>query len=144
MPFATKTLARDAILGLFTTAWVAQPPPVPLLLYDDVKQDTPKDGSPWARIQVKHNTGFQATLSGETGNKRFTHEGLITVQIFTKYGSGLKINDIHSQIAIEVFQGKRTAIEGVHFINVRSEEIGQSGDWYQTNVIAEFNYDTIK
>ncbi len=144
MPLASLTAARDAILTLFKVAWDAQTPPVPKLLNDDVKDDLPAGTFPWARIIVRHNTGFQATLAGETGNRRFRRLGLVTVQIFTPYGDGLDLNDALAKVAVDAFEGKSTAADEVLFRNVRSNEVGQDGNWFQTNVFAEFEYDEVK
>ena len=143
MPFSSLTAARNAILIHFKTAWDAQTPPIPPVIYDDVAQEPPADGSVWVRVSVKHSANGQQTL-GAQGNRRFGRIGIVVVQVFTPYGGGLTANDIFAKVAVDAFEGKSTAPDAVTFSNVRSNEIGQSGDWFQTNVIAEFEYDEIK
>lgn len=144
MPFATKTLARDNIMSIFTTAWNAQTPPIPKLLYDDRKQEKPKDGNPYARIKVAHATGGATSIGGDTGIKRHTHVGTITVQVFSVFGEGLANNDVFTQVALDAFQNKSSKLGGMLFRNARSIEIGQTGAFYQTNVLVDFEYDQFK
>jgi len=143
MPFSDPALARDAILDHFTTEWNAQASP-PELRYDDRTQDLPSGDVSWARVSVLHNTGRQNTM-GETGNRRFRKTGIVTVQIFTPFGDGLTESDILVKVAVDAFEGKSTGGgDTVDFTNVRSQEIGRDGYWYQTNVLAEFDYDAVK
>lgn len=147
MPFNNQGEARDAINALFNAAWIAQASPPPLL-YDDVEppDDGPKvpDGrTPFARIIVRHNIASQATL-GEEGNRRFRRFGIVTVQIFSISGKGLTTNDQFVTIAVDAFEGKSTGADEVEFKNVTPKEIGRDGNYFQTNVIAEFEYDVIK
>ncbi len=143
MPPVSLTAARDAVLLHFTTAWDAQTPPVPLLLYRDVKEDLPLSTLSWARITMQHKVGSPATLGG-IGGRRFRHEGVVTVQVFTPFGGGQTQNDLLTQVAIDAFEGDETSPDGVWFRNVRLNEIGQSGSWLQTNVLVDFTYDRIK
>lgn len=140
---ATYTEARDSILTLIRTAWLADgnSSGIPLLWWD-VAQDPPEMGA-WARVTVRHGTGFQATLAGETGNRRFTRPGVVTVQIFTPSGDGLELSDILAIIAARALEGVRTD-NGVWFKNVSAPEIGHDGKWFQRNVTADFEYDEVR
>lgn len=142
MPIATLTAARDLILDHFTTAWNAQTPPVPLLLYDDRHRDLPAN-DPYARITVRHNVMDQRTM-GNTGNRRFRRFGVITVQIFALSNQGLATADVFGKVALDAFEGSSTAPDEIHFRNVRVNEVGEDGPWFQVNVIADFDYDEIK
>ncbi len=144
MTVADISQARDDILTFFKEAWDAGEDSEDLLvIYDDVKKEVPKDGAAWARVTVRHNSSVQSTLSGQTGKRRFEKNGTITVQIFTPYGKGLSLSDNLAIIAVDAFEGKATD-SGIWFRNVRANEIGNDGPWFQTNVIAEFIYDQIK
>lgn len=129
----TFTEARDEILTLFRTAWEAQPTP-PSLFYWDVEQEDPT-GEIWARITVRHNIGGNDAI----GNRLFVREGVITLQIFTRFGEGLVNADATAKVAVDAFQGKSTP-GGVWFRNVRYTEIGQDGEWFQSQVLADFEY----
>lgn len=142
MPVTSILDARDQIISLFTNGWNAQTPPVPLLLYDDKSEDLPKNG-PYARITIAHNTGGQVTMA-TTGNRRFRRFGLVTIQIFSSANDGLSSADVFVKIANDIFEGASTGSDAIEFRNVRVNEIGEDGPWYQINVIAEFNYDRIR
>jgi len=145
VPISTLTAARDAILTQFKTVWDTQASPIAKVLWQDSDDEVPKGTESWARVTVVHNQGRQATLVGQTGNRRFRRFGLVTVQVFTPIDDGLTKNDILAKLAIDAFEGQ-TAGGGdrVEFRNVRSNEVGPDGTWFQTNVFAEFEYDEIK
>lgn len=145
MPVASIAEARNEVMDHFVTAWNAQTPPVPLLLFDDKQQPgVPDPPAPYARIVMRHNDRDRVTLADETGNRRFRSFGIITVQIFSVSGDGLTANDTFVNVAVNAFEGAKTGLDRVTFRNVRSNEIGEDGPWFQTNVIAEFDYDVVK
>lgn len=141
MPVASQAAARDAILALFKAAWDAQATP-PTVYYDDVVGDPPGDEA-YAVVQVRHNTSGQATF-GTTGNRKFDRTGLVTVQIFTPYGGGMVQADALAQVAQDAFEGKSADSGAIWFREVRVQEIGQDGEWFQTNVTATFEYQVKK
>lgn len=142
MPISSITEARNLITAHFQTAWDAQTPPVPLLIYDDRHTDLP-DNAPYARITVRHNVMDQRTL-GATGNRRFRRFGVVTVQIFAISNQGLALADVFAKVALDAFEGKNTASDQVEFRNARINEIGEDGPWFQINVVSDFDYDEIK
>jgi hypothetical protein len=146
MPIATIEEGRNEILLHFTTAWNAGPTP-PLLLYDDKPRDLPQDAA-FARVMVQHNVFSQRTLGGKValggGGSRFGRNGLVTVQIFTPMGDGLTSADPLVDLALDAFEGESTGSDRVEFRNARSIEAGNDGIWYQTNVVADFEYDRVK
>jgi len=147
MPVSTIAAARDEILLHFTDKWDAGTPPIPLLLYDDKKKDLPND-APYARITIKHNVFPQVTIGATVakgGNGvRFRRFGLVTVQVFEISGDGLTASDTLVDLALDAFEGEKTGLDRIEFRNVRANEIGQDGPWFQTNIISEFTYDRVK
>ena len=147
MPIATRAEARDEILLHFTTAWNAGTPPVPLLLYDDKARDLPPD-APYAKITIKHNVSPQVTIGATVANGgngvRFRRFGIVTVQVFEISGDGLTNSDDLVDLALDAFEGEKTGLDRIEFRNARANEIGEDGPWFQTNVIAEFDYDRVK
>ena len=142
--------ARDEIISIFYTAWQADSTSNGLkVLYDDVISDVPTtpdaDGNlpAWARITVAHTGGTQGSLSDQNGMRRWTRTGIVTVQIFTPIGTGLSLADELSMIAVAAFEGKSTP-SNIWFRNVSNKEIGTDGEWFQTNVSAEFTYDEVR
>jgi hypothetical protein len=141
----TRTEARDEILAQFKTVWDAGPESTGVLVrYPDAPNDPPSTQVSWARVTVQHNpTGGQATLSGAQGKRRYRRFGLVTVQIFTIFGQGLVLADRLSETAQVAFEGVSTP-GGVIFRSVNAVEIGRSKEWFQTNVVAQFEYDEVK
>lgn len=147
---ATIEVARDEIAQLFLDAWNAATLSSGLrVLFDDRPENVPTaastDGNPpaWARLTIRHTSGSQATLAGADGRSRWRRNGVVTVQIFAPFGTGLSISDKLAMIALAAFEGQATA-SGVWFRNARLQEIGSDGPWFQVNVSAEFEYDEVR
>lgn len=145
----TITEARDEILALLKAAWDAGSPSQGLtLMYPDVKISKPEAASngeapAWARAQVQHASGSQATLANHEGQSRFRRSGIVTVQIFTPFGTGLVLADQLATIVKNAFEGVQTP-SGVIFRDVTPNEIGEDGPWFNVNVLAQFEYDEIR
>lgn len=147
----TRAEARDAILGLVRTAWLADPTSasLPLLYADAGREDPPGDdasGNPgaWARLSVQHTPGASGQASlGTVGNRLFDRVGVFTAQIFTAKGTGLVLSDQLSTIVTDALEAG-LADKSVWFKNVSSAEVDQNGAWFQINVTAEFSYREVK
>lgn len=131
---------RDSIVTLFKTAWDAQTAPIPKAFYDDINYKPPKD-TPYARVQVEESLGTQRSL-GSTGNRFFSGYGIVTISVFTPVGNGVTLADRYVNVAWKAFLGKTTP-EGIQFLNTRRRDIGVSGEFLQTKIIADYVYDTI-
>lgn len=147
---ATLEEARDDIIELFRTAWKADTESQSVgLVYWDVPSSAPTghdaNGDPvsWARVFVQHTGGGQASLSGDTGRRRWRRTGVVTVQIFTPYGTGLSKADKLSMVAMRAFEGQSTS-SGIWFRDVNFQEVGQDSIWFQSNVSATFEYDEVR
>lgn len=143
---ATRQEALAGIVGVFFTAWSAVANSARAKFESVGNELTPPPGDdPWAAIVVRHATGNQRTLTGAFGTQRYGREGVVTVSIFQRQGTGTfrdSGTDIVSSIR-DAFEGTTTA-QGVIFTNVRINEVGPSGLFYQTNVLADFDYDQIR
>lgn len=150
MPSTIATV-RDEILAAFKDAWEENTSSSSVLvLYENVPGEPPDQADPitgkippYVRVSVRHLTGEQATLAGALGTRTFRRDGIVTVQVFTPTGDGFTEADILAPIAKNAFEGASTA-SGVWFRNVRYNEIGTFGAWFQINVIADFIYDEIR
>lgn len=129
----TPTEARDEILELFRAAWAAHAG-APQVFYWDTPHDPPRS-TPFARVTLRHATGNNDAI----GNRLFERMGTVTVQIFTTFGTGLQESDVLSKVAMDAYQGKSTP-GGAWFRNVRLNEIGQDGEFFQVQVLADFTY----
>jgi hypothetical protein len=132
--------ARDEILDVFKAAWDETGYPVH---YEDVRKQRSKNEDPWAVVTLQHASGFQSTLSGAEGARTFTRLGFITTQIFTPSGKGLQEAYDLGKVVSDAFEGAATP-GGVWFRNVRLNEVGRDGEFFQLNVVAEFRYDEVK
>jgi hypothetical protein len=144
--------ARDYILDRFRAVWIAGTPAVnsnvvPEVEYQNVdpKESSLADGNKaWARITVRHASGEQRSL-GEPGSRVFTRHGVVTVQVFVPSGKqGLGLVDRLGNVALSAFEGEETSAGNVWFRNAAYREAGVDNAWFQSNVTAEFEYDTVK
>ena len=126
--------ARDIMHGVFTAVWTHP------ALYDDKAGAPPKTG-PWARLSVRHARGQQETLPNPLGNRLFRRDGVIIIQIFTPLGNGLALSDQLAKLVMDAYESSSTS---VLFRNVQLNEIGPDGNWYQVNVVVEFEYSEAK
>lgn len=130
----TVEQARDEMSALFKAAWGNR-----AVIWDGLPGSPPSGRTPWARFTVRHADGG----SGAIGNHRFRRQGTIFIQLFAPVGDGLSAMDPLTKIAMDAYEGQSTA-GGAWFRDVRSREIGPDGDWYQVNVLVDFEYDEIK
>ncbi|MCK5131700.1 MAG: hypothetical protein KAR40_06055 [Candidatus Sabulitectum sp.] len=140
----TRAQAIAETFALFKAAWDTTSH-ADLVKYPNVSNDKvpPSAEVPWCRVNWNDNNKEQATLSGAVGSRRFTSYGILVVQVFVPDGKGL-IGDIdYPKLISDAYEGKRTT-SGIWFKNVTIKGIGSDGSFYQTNVIAEFEYDEIK
>jgi len=140
----TRKQAIDEILALFKAAWDTTAY-ASRVKYDNVgtTSSPPSGQEPWCRVVLRHSASNQATLSGAVGTRRFRRYGVLTVQLFDLPGKGLSGAEDLSKIIMDAYEGK-TSPGGVIFRRVRTNEIGPDGDFYQINIVAEFEYDEIK
>lgn len=142
MSSCTYAQARDDVLAMVKTAW-ALAPETYVMIWDDLKGVIPTTMKPWARTTLKHNDGRQATLCGDSGQKHFERNGILTIQLFTPSGDGLYAADSLIALFTAAFEGKQSS-RGIWFKNVRINEIGEDGAFFQTNIIIEFEYYEVK
>jgi hypothetical protein len=140
--------AVDEILTRFGTEWAASAAAAisaataPQIVYEDDEDGSPDREGPFVRITVQHADGSQRTL-GETGNRQFEHEGIAFVQVFApiRASGSMDVAQRLAEVAVAAFEGKRTA--SVWFRNVRINEIGRSGPFFQINVAADFQWSQV-
>lgn len=144
--------ARDYILDRFRAVWIAGTPAVnagtvPEVEYQNVdpgQSPLAKGNTAWARVRVRHEAGEQRSL-GEPGARVFTRYGVVTVQVFVPNGKqGLVLVDRLGNVALSAFEGEETSAGNVWFRNTAYREAGVDNGWFQANVTAEFEYDTVK
>ena len=142
MPVANITAARNAIYGALKTAMDASAYSALSTYYPDVTGVIPDTSTSHLRAQVDFIDENQVTL-GQTNGRRFRVTGLVTVMVMTPYGKGQVDSDLISGVVKGAFRGVQTGSDAITFRRVRIVDVGQSGAWLQTNVLAEFDYDEI-
>jgi Bacteriophage related domain of unknown function len=142
MPVANITAARNAIYSALKTAMDASAYSALAVYYPDVTGAIPDTSTSHLRAQVDFVDENQVTL-GSVNGRRFRVTGLVTVMVMTPYGKGQVDSDLISGVVKGAFRGVQTASDAITFRRVRIIDVGQSGAWLQTNVLAEFDYDEI-
>lgn len=149
---ATREVARNEIFAALKAAWDAGAGVTAgkVILWPNTPGSPPlqQEGdtsSPpfWARVKLDFTERGQGSLSGANGQTMYSQTGFLFVQLFEPSGKGLLITDKASKILFDAFDELKTA-SGVWFRRARSVEVGNEGNWFQTNFIVEFNYDEIK
>ena len=133
--------ALDEIFELLQIAWNANEDSedVPLL-YEDTCQERPTSGA-YALAGFYTVDVPRVTLSPHA-QKRYTTVGIVTVQIRCPRGDGKTLAGQLAAVARDAFRGKRTA-NGVVFSRVRIKDAGIDGTYTLTNVIADFEFDSV-
>ena len=127
---ATPLQAKDEMLEVFKTAWDADPISTGLdVVYPDILGPTPSSDNAWVEILVQHNTGGEANLAGSGATRRYR-------------STGLDLADQLAEIIIRAYE--TTKSRSVMYISPRPNFVGNDGAWHQTNVVVEFQYDTIR
>lgn len=131
------TEAEDEILTVYSTIATAEG--VHTIWEDLPNQNPPQDNTtPWARVVTKHGDGRQNALSNVNGKRRWGMTGMLIMQVFTPYGGGKVLSKQLAQKLINAFRGAKGS---VWYRNPRMKEVGKSGNYYQTNVMVDFEYD---
>jgi len=141
-----RAQAIDEILALAHTAWtVTAGQEASRWKWENVAQKAvpPSGQQPWGRIILRHTESGQTSLAGADGRRRFTRMGVLQMNIFEPVGQGMGAATDLPEIMKNAYEGITTA-GGVIFSDVTIREIGENGDFYQTNVTASFEYDEVK
>jgi hypothetical protein len=132
----TLAEARDAVLGVVRTAWIAAAPTAPLI-YDNLDTSAPVVPTTFARATIRWVGSSRAAL-GPSGTWR--REGLVFVQIFVPHGSGVSALDPLAEALTNALESPG-AIGNVWFRDAGPTDIGSDGVYHQMNVVAQFQFD---
>jgi len=112
------------------------------LHWDNVRDQRDTSDDPWGVFVIRHATGEQDNLGG-IGNRNFVRTGTAIASIFTPTGNGLSESYALAKVVADAYEGQ-TSENGVWFRNVRMQEIGRESQFYQTNVLIDFEYNETK
>lgn len=133
----TPNEAKDVMLSIMLTAWNAFGLTAERIVWDDLPGTVPGGDQPWARVTIKH--GDAPTRAFGQGGALYANTGFVTVQVFTAVGgAGVQAYELAFAV-VTAYRSARN--EGVSFRNARLKEVGSSGAFTQTNVLADFSYD---
>lgn len=135
--------ATDSICKCFHEAWQDQTPVDWPNVSDRDSVTKLSDGNvAYVAFHVLHENSDQVSL-GETGNRVFTREGQLIAQLFVPAGKrGLDEASLLAKAAVDAFEG--ITFEGVRFHRVSAKTAGLNGNWFQTNISADFEFDEVK
>lgn len=102
----------------------------------------PEPPAPWVRVSVIFNDGSQTSL-GEKGNRRFQKSGFIVAQVFTPVNTGTDRNDEIAADSLVLLDGIAVG-QGLWTHSGRIDTIGDKDDYYQQNVVVQFNFEDIR
>ena len=133
--------ARETIYQRFVTQWGA----TSAYTFDNEAYDPPVN-TPWVRVAVRHLISRLNAIggTGQGGFNLYQREGECVIQVFIPSNQGTRTADTLAQAARAIFEGVTLASNAIRFNNVEIREIGESDNWYQVNVEAEFQYDERK
>lgn len=146
----TQQQAVDEILNRFntvwsTTGWKVAWPDVPLdpVLQKMIAGDDGVELEPWARITVRTNLRNQRTF-GSFGNRIYTTQGVLFVEIFTPTGSGMTESYALAELVRDAFEQPAENRLGVWHRECRISENGSEGLWSRLTVTAEWECEQLK
>lgn len=139
----TTANARDEMMAIIAAILPALPGVVVKWQGVDTL-DPPSQDTDWMRVDIGHEAGGQASLSGPVnGATRWGQDGLITVQCFGRMSAGGITKAMEMACAVrDAFRGRATA-GGVWFKRQTIREVGQDKGWYQVNATIIFDYDEV-
>lgn len=91
---------------------------------------------------IRHSGGQQDTLGG-LGNRSFIRVGIAVARVFTQTGKGLSSAYALAKSIVDAYEGVHSP-NGVWFRNVRIQEMGVDGNFFELQVLIEFEYNETK
>lgn len=131
---------QQAVREMFTLLNATLAPLVSVVNYPNTAEVIPPGNASWARVSLRHVEAEQRTIVYHA--QRYENDGILTIQLFRPSGGGLG-SDTLSTPVLKALRAQFTN-GGAFFKRVTAAEIGISGQWYQTNVVAQFEYDSVE
>ena len=128
--------ARTSIYASFKTYWDASAESAVRLVWDNI--DFKTAGTEFVHISSAHVSGTIAAL----GNEKYRRTLILTINIWTAEGSGQQRSD---EIGENVLAWIETfAVAGFRLRDPGFNEVGVFSGYYQSNVIATLEYDSLR
>lgn len=133
---------KGVMFEILRTYWNSITPKLGPIIRPNIKGATsvPEQNIVWCRFTPQTVERIQSSLSCQNCKRRFTVFGVLTIQLFSPIGEGnSQIDDIVTSI-VNLYTNHKGDL---WFRNVRWREIGESGAFYQTNIICDYIYDEV-
>lgn len=130
---------EDTITALFNAGWNSTTYPVAWPNIDFTPPANPTASTGWVRITVNPANARQAEL-GPVGARRYRHPGVVTVQVFTKDGTGSELSNQLCDTASAIFRGKTA--NNITYQAPYRDRVGSDDGWYQQNVVVPYYRDS--
>jgi hypothetical protein len=135
----TFAQAIDDINSMMKTAWDSTGYEVH---WEDVRTNRSETNDPWVTFVVRHATSDQDNLGG-IGARNFVRTGIAIASIFTPTGNGLSESYGLAKVVADAYEGQ-SSDNGVWFRRIRLQEVGRESQFYQVNVLIDFEYNETK
>lgn len=97
----------------------------------------------WARLRLEHTFMEQSTLANHNNVRRYTNDGIGTIELHFPLGEGVKSAYEQADVVASLYRGKRTPSD-VWFRNVAIVEPRNiKGRHFRLDVVFDFTYDQI-
>lgn len=126
----------DASGGPFEVAWPDVPLTPLLQQYITGEIEDTTDLQPWARVTIRPNVRDQRTL-GSDGNRLWTRNGILFVEIFTPTGDGMVLSNTLCELVQNAFEGISSP-HSVWYPQTRINVNGIEGLWSRNTVTVEW------
>lgn len=136
MPAITPQQAESEARAAFVEAWEDET----AISFDNADFD-PKGLKEYARFSWQDTGGSQASLGAREDGILYRRVGIAFVQIFTELNTGTARSNALKERALDFFE---TYLGAVWFRNQGPGYAGPGGGFYQVNVSAEFQYDSLR
>lgn len=131
--------AQDEMFGLFKAAWDTTGLEAH---YQEVREQKTITQNSWACVFLGSVDSRQSALSSDEGNRKFTRECNLLIQLFTHHGKGLQTINTLCKLVTDAFEGVPT--QKVFVRNTQVSSSRRDGSFVQTNITINFTYDEIK
>ena len=142
MGASTRTPAqfKDTVKTAFAAAWVAAGQNLDVVAWDNLFFD-PSDLDVYVIASLAQVGGDFASLGGGT-QVFMRRDAIFAAQIRVRHNTGEAVSDQLTEIVLDFLESAH--IPGIRFRNVGANSAGRLQPWYDVNVSATVEYDSIR
>lgn len=142
---AAAVQAFDDILGMFKAAFDSGASDLVVVYPGKDYADLFNGDESWARVSLGHQLRDASSISGAAGQRRYTSEGFLSVQIFVPRNGDDSLTDAQDlgKIFTDAYEGKISE-NGVEFFAVTAQESTAIDRWEVVNCSLRFRYSEVR